>query len=225
MRPPLDLDHCTIRELAATASWKDLLATLQATDPLTRLHCETLDRVYLTRVDAALWRRARSEDLLALSRHLSDVCRPVLRKRLDPLDPALVPRWLGLRDLVEHRLDVLKQREGLHVLARDHVLAILTEVCATQEIAQAHLESKFRLRPANLTRILNLMEDADLLRRSRVGKENLVQATEQGRLEQRRATSGESPQAAAAARSRKAVSRTLGAQLPAQSAARSARGA
>ncbi len=174
-----------------------------------RLHCDVLDQIYILRVDGALWRRTPSLELLDLSRHLSEFSRPTLRLRIDGVDTTFVPRWIGLRDLVEHRIELLEQRTGIEIMRREHVPALLEAICVAEAVEQSKLELQLGLRPANLTRVLNLMEDADLIRRVRLGRFNRVEATEHGRAERERHLEAESGKtlwvrAGRVARSRKA---------------------
>jgi DNA-binding MarR family transcriptional regulator len=156
----------------------------------------TLDHVYRHRLLRSILRRAPEEELLALAVHLRVVVLPSARPALDTLGAPWSRIWDAYAELLESRVAVMRAQDPEAVLGRAHVMGVLARVRAGGDsgVAQQDLLDPPRLKKANLTRVLHLMEANELIERRLVGRENQVFLGEAGRR-----LAGAAPSAAAPA--------------------------
>lgn len=84
---------------------------------------------------------------------------------------AWLPRWRGFADLLDARLATLASRDVAGALRLAHSSEILAEVAADPGLTQAQLGLRLGLKPANLSRILSVLEAHELIERRSVGRE------------------------------------------------------
>jgi len=168
----IDFQYAAPQDLAANASLDDLHAAITALPEWDERSAEVLDFVYRTRLVNALLTRRNEDDLLLLSRHLARVANPINHSEISALSQDYYVRWQAYRDLLEGRIAGLHNQPADDILARAHVRDILQALASGQITTQEQLRQHFKLRKANATRILNLMETAGLIIRERQGKQN-----------------------------------------------------
>jgi Winged helix-turn-helix DNA-binding len=82
-----------------------------------------------------------------------------------------IPRWRGFADLLDTRLAMLSTRDPEVVLRRAHAPAILELVQREPGLTQAEVGQRLGLKPANLSRILGMLEAHELIERRNLGRE------------------------------------------------------
>ncbi len=172
---------CGIPEkLAESASMDDLTETVLRIDAWDDRQAQVLDYVYRQRlirlITSAKRGNAASNELSAFARHLDKTTHPVRIKRLDGLDKPYKERWTAYLDIVESRLAALESDVPDHVMNLKNVREILTLVFEQESVSRKTIKDRFNLQPANLTRILNMMEASDLIVCQKVGREIRVSA-------------------------------------------------
>jgi DNA-binding transcriptional ArsR family regulator len=169
---PLDLASSDPQVLLAHASLDALLEAAERVEIWSRREASALDYVYRNLVIRALRLPRPQEDLENLAEHLRRVVPHSARDAVERLGQFLT-RWHLLADLVETRLEQLASSDVAAVLRRDHSQRIL-EVLRGESLPQSKLADRLGLKPANLSRILGLLEANDLIYRMREGRENIV---------------------------------------------------
>jgi DNA-binding transcriptional ArsR family regulator len=92
-----------------------------------------------------------------------------------------LPRWRGFADLIESRLAVLANQDPTAVRSLAHSSAILALVGNEPGLKQSEIGKRLGLKPANLSRILNVLEAHELIERQSVGRERRVSLGRVGR--------------------------------------------
>ncbi len=85
-----------------------------------------------------------------------------------------LPRWRAFADLIESRLAVLDNQDPAAVISLAHSSAILDLVGNEPGLKQSDIGKRLGLKPANLSRILNVLEGHELIERQSVGRERRV---------------------------------------------------
>ena len=176
----IDLDDSIPEELAETADLDDLLETALKTDQWNDRMVQVLDYIYRQRLDHAL-RFGRSDEIQTLLEHLDRMTHPRVTDRLDRLETPCKDRWAGFMDLLEDRLTALASPVPEQLMTRSHVTEIVEMVADNDRIYQSDIGKAWNLRPANLTRILNLMEANELIVRRTEGRKKRIELGPLGR--------------------------------------------
>ena len=172
--PTIDLKTAVPEILAETASLDDLLAAVKGIEAWDDRQAEILDHAYRFRT-AKLLRAADAEsEILELITHLDRVAHPRRTAALDGLEKPYASRWRAYVDLLDARLHALQSPAPAMVMRRAHVEKILDLVVRGEVSNRKELKEKIRLRDANLTRLLNLMEANELIERRAVGREKKI---------------------------------------------------
>ncbi len=170
----IDLIHCVPEKLAEEANLDQLLQTVKSIEKWEERHAEVLDYVYRQRLIRLLVRRSSEDDLSALNEHLECMLHPRRLEAMQHLSRPYSDRWAAYKDILESRLASLRSRAPQQVLKMAHVEQILDLLLSGRASKQADIKEAFRLRPANLTRVLNIMEANDLIERRTEGREKLI---------------------------------------------------
>ena len=183
----IDLDDSIPEELAETAALDDLLETALKTDQWNDRMVQVLDYIYRQRLDRAL-RFGRTDDIQALLEHLDRMTHPRVTDRLDRLETPCKGRWAGYMDILEDRLTALASPVPEQLMSRSHVAEIVEMIGGGDRVYQSDIRKARGLRPANLTRILNLMEANELIIRRAEGRRKRIELGPLGREFYRRKT-------------------------------------
>jgi hypothetical protein len=170
----MDILHGEPGALVDLEDLSQLFESICAIDPWTERHAEVLDYVYSCKVARALDRRAGSDELRELHEHIRRAAGLVRSE--SHLVEAWAARWRGYAAVLDARIGAIATQDIGAVLSRTHVktiLEILGRGGATG-VAQAGIQQQLGLGKANLTRVLGLMEDHDLIERRKVGRDKQV---------------------------------------------------
>lgn len=170
----IDLINSLPEVLAETVALDALLETVKVIDRWEDRHGQVLDHIYRQRLIKLIRTGAPVNDLRALNEHLARVAHPRRLKQLDSLDRAYGARWTAYQDIMESRIAALESNAPKQLLKRAHVLEILNMVVDGSVRTQGDIKRKLDLLPANLTRILNMMESNELIKRKIVGREKRI---------------------------------------------------
>lgn len=85
-----------------------------------------------------------------------------------------VPRWRAFADLLDARLAALAARDSDRVPGLLHAREILDLVANEPGLTQAEICERLKLKPANLSRILGVLEAHEMIERRTVGREKRV---------------------------------------------------
>jgi len=133
-----------------------------------------LDLVLRLRVFRTL---ARASDVEALRAEYDDLQRLVPHRREADLNAAprfWATRWKTLANLVETAAEASVVRDPEKARRLAHSAEILRAVEADAGLSQTELGERVKLQPANLTRILAVLEANGLIERRAVGREKQV---------------------------------------------------
>jgi DNA-binding MarR family transcriptional regulator len=171
---PIDLLHGEPGALVDLDDLSQLFESICAIDPWTERHAEVLDYVFSCRVARALDRRAGSDELRELHEHIRRAA--ALVRSEDHLEEAWAARWRGYAAILDARIGAIATQDSGAVLSRAHVQKVLDLLrkAGPAGLAQAELLDKLDVGKANLTRVLGLMEDHDLIERRKVGRDKQV---------------------------------------------------
>jgi CRP-like cAMP-binding protein len=148
----------------------DFAELLRDSAEMGRDHAETIDYVLRHTVVRLLVRAASEEELMAAYENIRALV-PVRRE--DEL-AAWLPRWRTLADVLDARLAVLSNRDLSVARGLLHADRILALIGAEPGLAQAEIGDRLDLKPANLSRILGILEAHELVERRSVGREKRV---------------------------------------------------
>jgi hypothetical protein len=158
---------------------EDFAAALRLEGDLSYDHLEAIDYALRHTVVRLLVRAAEREELAETYGALRALV-PVARE--EELAEWAV-RWRGYADLLDARLAALAARDEGDPRKLMHAEPILDLVEREEGLAQGEIGERLDLKPANLSRILGVLEAAELIERRSVGREKRVFP---GRLAQRR---------------------------------------
>ncbi len=153
----------------------DLWEAVRAIEQWTERHAHVLDYIHQERLRRALFQQPADEELAALHDHISRVASWASRR--PELEPHWAGRWQGYADILDRHMGFRQEDSGADrevVLKRLHVSEILQQLRLRRDqgLGQRELRELVGLKPANLTRVLNLMERHELVRRESHGREN-----------------------------------------------------
>ena len=134
----------------------------------------TLDYLYRHRLLRLLCGQAGGAHLRAYRDHLSALLE-FLGAREAGLGATVTGRWAAYLDLVDSQLAVNRRRPPETLLGRTHVREILGRVLDGRVRTQRDIQTRLQLKEANASRILKLMEQAQLIRRRKIGRENRIE--------------------------------------------------
>jgi len=171
----IDLIHCIPENVASEASYDDLWDTVQGVDRWGERQAQVLDYIYQTRLIHLL--RSRDDiselepKLLEFAVNLDRVTHPERSKELNSLAKPYGARWCAYQEIAESRLESLRSPASEMFLKRSHVEEILKLVLTGEAKNQRDVESALGIKPPNVTRILKIMEECELIERHSVGRE------------------------------------------------------
>ena len=170
----IDVLHGDPGDLIDLEDLSQLFEAVRAIEPWTERHAEVLDYVYRGRVARALDRRSGGDELRELHEHIRRAA--ALVRSETQLEEAWAARWRGYAAVLDARMGAIATQNPSAVLSRAHVQAVLDLLGEAGEtgIAQADIQDRLKLSKANLTRVLGLMEDHDLIERRKVGRDKQV---------------------------------------------------
>lgn len=150
---------------------EDFAAFLRSPEKLDFRHLEVVDHALRHTLLRLLGRAAEEAELDAAYDALRTLV-PIERKaELEPW----VGRWRAFADLVDSRLAVLASQDPAAACRFAHAEEILDLVSnATAPMGQAEIGVRLGLKPANLSRILGVLEANELIERRSVGREKRV---------------------------------------------------
>lgn len=131
------------------------------------------DQMLRGRVLDLLRDEADPEPLAAAATLLGTMVRPSLRPALDAFDLRYASRWRAWSDLVATRAVQVRDVSPEIVRDRKHAGDALRALEAGP-MKQIELATKLKLDPSALSRLLAVLEDADLVIRTKNGREKLV---------------------------------------------------
>ncbi len=145
---------------------------LERADDLGREHLEAIDYALVHTVERLMARSPTEEEL----EEAYDELRGMIPIEREGEFAEWVPRWQAFADLVDARLGILEAREeGADVALRfAHGDRILNLVRAQPGLTQAEIGQRLGLKPANLSRILGVVEAHELIERRTLGREKRV---------------------------------------------------
>lgn len=172
----LDLLNDDPQRLAREAPLDDLLAAVRAVEDWTDRHGQVLDHLYRNRIARQFRTGAALDEMAALLDHLQRVAHPRRAPALDALDRRYAQRWLAYADLLETQLAVQEAGVPPSLLERAHVPVILAGVRDGSLQTQGDVQQHCGLKEANASRVLALLDAAELVLRQRHGREKRLMA-------------------------------------------------
>lgn len=151
-----------VHAVASVTTWHEELAT-------------AIDYLLRQRVVALLRERAPVDDLVAEARMIDTILDPARETEIAAAG-RWFDRWRGYEALLSGLASALRLVDPASALEKSHVQEILHHVAARPDrcIRQRQLGDDLGLKPANLTRILQVMEANELIARAAEGNEKLI---------------------------------------------------
>ena len=170
------LDEIDLDDVIAEGAIGRLSSAVESTPQWTEHHAQMVDHTHQALVLQAIRRPDATHDLNELADHLRAAVPFPVRAELETLG-GFVTRWHAWADLCHHRLQELDSRDQQSVLRRKNVPGILNAL-ANGPVRQSVLRESLGLKPANLSRVLGLMERNELVTRFKRdnGRENWVRS-------------------------------------------------
>lgn len=159
----------------STRTPRELIALIRAQTEWDSAAAANLDGGITALVSAVLARQ--NPDLDDLEEHQSLLRAATRRLPADLADhAACLARWAGLADILHIRANLLNHGSYDAIRHLRHADAIIAAIRAAGKdgLLQSEIQQQLGLQPANLTRILNLLEDHRVVVRERSGKEKRV---------------------------------------------------
>lgn len=156
----------------------DFAVALRSDEPSPEL-LTTIDFVLRHQVVRAI---SRDPARVNLDQIHDDLAR-LMPVRLEDKLPEETIRWRAFADLVDTKIGMLDSQEPETARQLLHAAQILDLVAENPGWTQTQIAEKLTLKPANLTRILGILEANELIERQSVGREKRVYL---GRLEPQR---------------------------------------
>ncbi|MCP4118449.1 MAG: hypothetical protein GY737_24240 [Desulfobacteraceae bacterium] len=176
----IDLIHCIPESLAESVSIDDLTETVIKIDAFEERQAQVLDYIYRQRLIRLVCTAKRGQstvkDLRTFAEHMDKVTLPVRIKKLDHLDKPYGARWTAYLEILESRLAALESDAPYHLMNRKNVKEILELILEKGTVSRKQIKETLNLKPANLTRILNMMETSELIESYTVGREKIYSA-------------------------------------------------
>lgn len=167
-----DLWQSAPQELAESANLDELLNAVWGIEQWQDWHGQMLDYIYRHRLLRLVRTRASLDEVRALYDHLARINHSRRRDALNALDRPYADRWQAYRDLLDTHIAALRSHAPERLLQRTHVAEILERIRDGRAATQQDIQEQLSLGEANASRILKLMEAAELVVRHRVGREN-----------------------------------------------------
>jgi hypothetical protein len=134
-----------------------------------------LDYLYRHRLLMLLSGQVGGAHLRAYRDHL-DLLLDDLADSQPAVNSTVAGRWAIYRDLAGSQLAANRRPAPDSLLRKTHVRDILERVLDGRVRTQRDIQLQLKLKEANASRILKLMEQSQLIRRRRVGRENEIEA-------------------------------------------------
>ena len=152
----------------------ELLEILTSLETWAPRHTEVLDHVYRVRLANWVYRGGSIDEAKTLQDHFATIESEVMPTRIAADDRVHGARWGAYREFLGTYIAAARKplHEGL--LQRTHVADILERVVDGRARTQQDIQSQLGLKEANASRILKMMEEARLVARRRIGRENLI---------------------------------------------------
>ena len=141
---------------------------LREDEPLSDRELEALDYVVRNQVARALGQRSSADALEELSDSIAALV-PVERE--EAMRP-WVTRWRGMAAVLDARAASLDAQDVDEAMRMAHAPEIVKMVREEPGITQGVLRERLALKPANLSRILGILEASELVERRKVGRQN-----------------------------------------------------
>lgn len=149
---------------------EEYVAALRKWQELRRDHLEAMDYVFRHTVVRLLVRAAPEAELAAAYGSLRRLV-PVAR---EAELAEWLPRWRAFADLLDARRAALAAQDPAAARRLAHSGSILELVEEEAGLTQAEIGDRLHLKPANLSRILGVLEAHELIERRSVGREKRV---------------------------------------------------
>lgn len=173
---PMNLLEDMPQELVESADLEELMTAVHAIPEWQNRHAQVLDYIYRHRllhlVRTSATGSATLEDVDAFYDHLVRVNHPRRHEALNALDRPYADRWQAYQDLLDTHIAALRSGAPERLLRRSHVKEILQLIQTGGATTQKDIQEELQLGEANTSRILKMMEAAELIVRHRVGREN-----------------------------------------------------
>lgn len=180
----IDLIYSVPEKLAETVSVNDLSETVFSMENWNDRQAEVLDYVYRQILIRLITTAKRGEEtvaeLRAFAEHLDRATHPSRSKKLESLSKPYGARWTAYLDILGSRLASLESNVPDRVMTLKNVREILAFILEHGTVERKKIQDEFKLKPPNLTRILNTMESSDLIVSCSVGREKLYSAGANG---------------------------------------------
>ena len=172
--PVIDLIDCDPDELFRTAKLDDLAETLETLEYWTDRQAQVVDFIYQHRMVQMIQEKASEEKLEQLMDHIDQVLHPSRRKNLDQLKRPYADYFQVYFEILANQLEVRQSKVPEIILERKHVTSIFLEVLETGRIPRQQILQQLQIQENNLTRILKLMEENDLIHLQQEGREKWI---------------------------------------------------
>lgn len=170
VQDPSDLLRLPLVDLAE-APLSELAALLRRESLPNEAEMAALDQVVATRVLMALRRAPDVEALRAEADALRRVVPHRARRELDARERPWAARVSAWADLVDLAAAAAARKDPVLALSLAHAPEILAAVTATPGLSQSDLGERLGLKPANVSRIVAVLEANGLVRREVRGRE------------------------------------------------------
>lgn len=152
-----------------TCSLTELRDVVRAVDTWTETRARQLDQVLCSRVVEALADSSDPEALLALQRAVLTVVPHAAHATLRRLDRDWVARWRAWADLLDARVAQLDARDQDRIHHLKNVPELLGAIRENPGLTQTQLADRMGLSGPNISRLLRILDDHDLIVRRREG--------------------------------------------------------
>ncbi len=171
----LDLTTADPLWLARAASLEEILEAVNRVTTWREPAARLLDFAYRQRISWLLRHRGSFEEMAALARHINRVAQhPRRQPALEALKQPYASRWRAYQDLLEDRLAAREQEIPASVKNRRHIAEIVDWIRREQRVPQKAVQNRFDLGTANLSRILTLLEEWEVVMRHKSGRDNFL---------------------------------------------------
>jgi len=182
MNTAIDLAGDPVEYLIRHAGWDDILSAVRGVTQWTNDIARKLDVYFLHHTIRLLRVSTSSATLLDFSAHLARVAHPGRSAALDSLELHYAERWLAWRDLIDARTEAMAAPVGAAVKSRTHLVKALDLLAGNGgTMAQSEIGTQLNLKGPNLTRVMNLLEGAEMIERNKEGREKIVTLTPPGK--------------------------------------------
>ena len=182
MSESFDLTRDPVEYLIRHAGWDDVLTALRDIEQWTDDIARKLDVYFLHHTIRLLRVSTIHETLLDFAEHLARAAHPRRSETLNGLDKCYADRWLAWRDLVDARAEAMSAPVENAVKNRTHLMTVLKLLADNGDsMPQSEIGKALHINSPNLTRVMNMLEGAEMIERSKEGREKIVRLTAAGR--------------------------------------------